>query len=29
MEEFSMEWCIRGYHIYKDIWDVALGEELP
>ena len=20
--------CVRGYHVYKDIWAVAIGEEL-
>ena len=20
--------CIRGYHVYKDIWDAAIGEVL-
>ena len=20
--------CIRGYHIYKDLWEVAIGEKL-
>ncbi len=28
-EQFSIEWCIRGYHVYKAIWDAAMGEELP
>ena len=23
-----MESCVRGYHIYRDVWDAALGEEL-
>ena len=25
MEEFRKESCERGYHIYKDIWNAALG----
>ena len=28
MEEFQKESCVRGYHVYKDIWNAALGEEL-
>ena len=28
MEEFERAVCIRGYHVYKDIWDAAVGEEL-
>ena len=20
--------CVRGYHIYKDVWEAAIGEEL-
>ena len=28
MEEFRKESCVRGYHVYKDIWNAALGEEL-
>ncbi len=28
-ELFSIEWCIRGCHVYKAIWDAAMGEELP
>ena len=23
-----MESCVRGYHVYKDIWGAAVGEEL-
>ena len=23
-----MESCVRGYHVYKDVWNAALGEEL-
>ena len=25
---FMVESCVRGYHIYKDIWDATFGEEL-
>ena len=28
MEEFERACCIRGYHVYKEIWDAADGEEL-
>ena len=28
MEEFQKESCVNGYHVYKDIWNAALGEEL-
>ena len=28
MEEFEREFCIRGYYVYKDIWDAAVGKEL-
>ena len=27
-EELSGVSCIRGYHVYKDIWDAAIGEVL-
>ena len=27
-ETFTVESCVRGYHIYKDIWDATIGEEL-
>lgn len=23
-----IELCVRGYHVYKDIWEAAIGEEL-
>ena len=22
------ECCVRGYHVYKNIWDASIGEEL-
>ena len=28
MEIFQMESCVRGYHIYKDLWETVVGEEL-
>ncbi len=29
MEHFVFESCVRGYHVYKDIWEASVGEELP
>ena len=28
VSEFEYESCIRGYHIYKDIWSSTVGEHL-
>lgn len=28
MEERDMPCCVRGYHVYKDIWEAVIGEEL-
>ena len=28
METFQMESCVRGYHIYKELWEAVVGEEL-
>ena len=28
VSEFKYESCIRGYHIYKDIWSSTVGEHL-
>ena len=28
MEEFERICCIRGYHVYKEIWEAAAGEVL-
>ena len=28
METFQIESCVRGHHIYKDIWNPSSGEEL-
>ena len=25
---FTLDSCIRGYHVYKDIWDPVTGESL-
>ena len=27
MEEFGRDCCIRGYHVYKETWRAAIGEE--
>ncbi len=29
MERFAFESCVRGYHVYKDIGEASVGEELP
>ena len=29
MEKFSIESCVRGYHIYSDIREASVGEQLP
>jgi hypothetical protein len=28
MESFRKELCVRGYHIYQERWEVAIGEDL-
>ena len=28
MEVCERNSCVHGYHIYKDIWDAIIGEEL-
>ena len=28
-EELVIELCVCGYHVCKDIWEAAIGEELP
>ena len=28
MEELKRVCCIRGYHVYKEIWEAAAGEVL-
>ena len=27
-EVFTVESCIRGYHVYKEIWESIIGEQL-
>ena len=29
MERFSIDSCVRDYHVYNDIWEASVGEELP
>ena len=28
MEEYERSSCIRGYHVYQEVWTAAVGEEL-
>ena len=28
MYEYQLQWCMRGYHIYKEEWEAAVSEEL-
>ena len=28
MESYSVESCMRGYHVYKDVWEASVGEDL-
>ena len=28
MYEYQLQWCVKGYHIYKEEWEAAVGEEL-
>ncbi len=28
MDSFSVETVVRGFHVYKEVWDAAVGEEL-
>ena len=28
MATLEMETCVRGFHVYKTIWEAAVGEEL-
>ena len=28
MECFRKESCVRGYHIYRELWEAAIGEDL-
>ena len=29
VEELVFKLCVGSYHVYKDIWEAAIGEELP
>ena len=28
MNRYTIESCVCGYHVYKDIWEARVGEEL-
>ena len=28
IDHFSIESCVRGYQVYKDIWEASVGEKL-
>ena len=28
LEEFRIDICVRGYHIYKDVWYAMIGKVL-
>ena len=28
MAVYQLRWCVQGYHVYRDKWDAATGEEL-
>ena len=28
MAAYKMESCIRGYHVYKELWDALIGEDI-
>ena len=28
MAAYEMESCVRGYHVYKDLWDALIGEDI-
>ena len=28
METLQIESCVKGYHIYQDLWEAVIGEEL-
>ena len=28
MKEYEIPCCVHGYHIYKEIWEVVIGERL-
>ena len=29
MESYSIHTSVRGYHVYKDVWEAAFGQLLP
>ena len=29
MEKYSIDSCVRGYHVYREIWKASVGEQLP
>ena len=29
MESYSIHTSVRGYHVYKDVWEAAIGQRLP
>ena len=29
MDEYVTDTCVRGFHVYQDIWSQVIGEELP
>ena len=28
VEQYEAVFCVRGYHVYKDVWRAAVGEDL-
>ena len=28
MDEYGRSLCVRGYHVYREIWEAAVGEVL-
>ena len=28
MYKYQLQWCVKGYHTYKEEWEAAVGEEL-
>ena len=28
MAAYEMESCVRGYHVYKDLWDPSIREDI-
>ncbi len=29
MSTYTVETTIRGYHVYREVWEAAIGEVLP